>query len=441
MGSRVAVRALALAAVANAALVTGLWVRAGGVAELDDGAGALVSAGRLTGLLGAYLALLAVVLLARVPVLDRALGLGRLTAWHRRLGRACLVLLLAHAALITAGYAAADGRSVPGQVAELVRRYPGVITAIAALVLLVAVAAASVVVVRRRLRYETWYFVHLYTYLAIALGFSHQLATGREFVGDPVARAYWVGLYVATLGAVVVFRLGLPLARSARHRLRVERVVREGPGVVSVEVGGRRLERLRARAVETFGWRFLTRDRWWEAHPFSLSAAPDGRRLRITVKDLGDFSGRLGALAPGTRVVVEGPYGGFGGAGRGRRPRGRVALIAGGVGITPIRALLEDLPGEPGDIAVLYRAAGPDEVILRGELDALAARRRADVHYLVGDRARDLLSPERLRGLVPDIAARDVYVCGSPAMTAATALALRGAGVARRRITVESFGS
>ena len=99
-------------------------------------------------------------------------------------------------------------------------------------------------IVRRRLRYETWYFVHLYTYLAIALAFSHQIATGREFVGDPAARAYWQGLYLATLAAVVVFRLGVPAVRNARHRLRVERVIEEAPGVVSLEIGGARLEEL-----------------------------------------------------------------------------------------------------------------------------------------------------------------------------------------------------
>ena len=152
---------------------------------------------------------------------------------------------------------------------------------------------------------------------------------------------------------LVVFRLGVPVARSLRHRLRVERVVEEGPGVVSIEIGGVRLERLKARAGQFFTWRFLTRDRWWEAHPFSLSAAPDGRRLRITVKGVGDFTARLRAIPPGTRVIAEGPFGAFTTAAR-RRPR--VALIAGGVGITPIRALLEDMPGEPGDIAVVYRA-------------------------------------------------------------------------------------
>jgi predicted ferric reductase len=296
---------------------------------------------------------------------------------------------------------------------------------------------SSAVLVRRRLRYETWYFVHLYAYLAVALAFSHQLATGTAFVGEPAARVYWYVLYLATLAALVTFRITVPVARSLRHELRVGRVVQEAPGVVSVEIVGRRLERLKIRTGQFFTWRFLTRDRWWEAHPFSLSAAPDGRRLRITVKGVGDYTARLRTMPPGTRVIAEGPFGAFTTAAR-RRPR--VALIAGGVGITPIRALLEDMPGEPGDIAVVYRALRPEDVILRAELDELARRRGAELHYVVGDhRGAALLSPEHLQALVPDIATRDVYVCGPPAMTEATRAILGRSGVPRRQIVTERF--
>jgi predicted ferric reductase len=421
--------ALALAAVvaANGAVVVVLWWRAG----TDD---VLVDLGRVTGLLGAYLSLVMILLLARIPWVDRLVGLDRLAGWHRRVGHVVLWLLIVHTMAITAGYTVGDKVSPWKEIGRLISTYPGVITATAGLVLLIGVVVSSVVIVRRRLRYETWYFVHLYAYLAIVLAFSHQLATGSSFVGDHAARVYWTALYVVVLVAVAVFRVLVPVVRSLALGLRVERVVAEAPGVVSIEIGGRRLERLRARAGQFFGWRFLTRDRWWEVHPFSLSAAPDGDRLRITVKDRGDFTAGVGGVRPGTRVVAEGPYGGFTTAVR-RRPR--VAMIAGGVGITPVRALLEDMPGGPGDIAVVYRAAREDDVILRAELDELATRRSADLHYVIGD--RDLLSAERLRALVPDIAARDVYVCGPPAMTDATRDSLRRAGVPRRHIVTERF--
>jgi ferredoxin-NADP reductase len=219
----------------------------------------------------------------------------------------------------------------------------------------------------------------------------------------------------------------VPLWRSLRHRLEVVHVVDEAPGVVSLEIGGRRLDRLKARTGQFFTWRFLTRRHWWEAHPFSLSAAPDGRRLRITVKGLGDYTTSLRDVPPGTRVIVEGPFGGFRSAGRG------VALIAGGVGITPVRALLEDLPG---DIAVVYRAAREEDVILRGELDELARRRGAHLHYVLGE---EPLSPQQLLELVPDIADRDVFVCGPPAMTEATRASLGRSGVPRGRVFVERF--
>ena len=210
---------------------------------------ALTAAGRVAGLLGAYLVLVELLLLARIPLLERIAGFERLAAIHRVNGRAALSLLLAHAALITAGYTIGDRISLPAELDRLITGYPGVITAIAGLALLVAVVVTSAVAVRRRLRYETWHFVHLYAYLGVALAFSHQLATGTDFVGRPGARAYWYALYGVTLGALVVFRLGLPLARSLLvHRLRVERVVEEAPGVVSVEIGGVRLHRLRAQA-------------------------------------------------------------------------------------------------------------------------------------------------------------------------------------------------
>ena len=426
-----AIAGVALAAAGAAAVVALWWTSAEGTGAA---AGTLAEVARLCGLLGAYLVLIELLLLARLPLLDRLYGFGNLTAWHRWNGRACVSLLVAHALLIVIAYARADDRSLPGELVRLIEEFPGVITALAGLVLLLAVVVSSAVIVRRRLRYETWYFVHLYAYLAVALAFSHQLATGTAFVGRPLARTFWTALYVATLAAIVGFRIVLPVVRSLRHRLRVARVVEEAPGFASIEIAGTGLDRLGARTGQFFGWRFLTRDRWWESHPFSLSAAPEPDRLRITVKGVGDFSGRLRSLTPGTRVIAEGPFGAFTTAAR-RRPR--VALIAGGVGITPIRALLEDMPGEPGDITVVYRARRPEDVILRAELDELAGRRGAEVHYVLG--GDDALSAERLLALVPDLTERDVYLCGSPAMTRATRASLAHSGVPRRQIVTERF--
>jgi predicted ferric reductase len=425
---------LSLLVAANAVVVVGLWWRQGGLRDMNDLAGTLTSLGRVTGLLGAFLALVELLLLARVPVVDM-LGLDRVGAWHRRNGTACLALIAAHTVLVTAGYAVADDVGIAREAGDLLSDYSGVLLATIALGLLVAVVVTSVVAVRRRLGYRAWHAVHVLAYAAVALAFSHQLATGQEFQRQPVARAYWWALYAATLAAILGFRVVVPVARSLRHGLRVERVVREAPGVVSIEIAGHRLDRLPALSGQFLQWRFLARGHWMESHPFSLSAAPGGRRLRITVKELGDYTARLASLPPGTRVIVEGPYGRLT---RRARRRPRALLIAGGVGIAPIRALLEDMPGE---VAVIYRAGREDELLFREELDELSSRRGAPVHYVIGERGGDgLMSPEQLRRLVPDIADRDVYVCGPVSMTEATRASLRGAGVPSRQIVSEAFG-
>jgi predicted ferric reductase len=422
----------------NGMTVVWLWVHGGNLSVPKTG-DLLTSLARLTGLLGAYSALLQVLLLARIPWLERATGFDRLSIWHRRNGHACLYLVLAHVVLSVYGYALLDRISLPAEVSTMLGGgiYPGMITATVGTALLVAVAWSSIVIVRRRLRYEAWYAVHLCAYAAIALGWFHQIPTGNELVLDQVAADYWRSLYIATLALLVVWRVLVPLASAFRYRLRVLEVAAEGAGVVSLRITGRSLARLNARPGQFFIWRFLSRGRWWTAHPFSLSAAPDGRTLRISVKALGDHTSRFHEIAPGTRVVAEGPFGVFTAE---RRRREKMLLIAGGIGITPIRALVEELEG---DVTVLYRVLAEDEVVFADELDELAETRGFRLVHVVGDHAtdegRDLLSPEHLRELVPDIDDRDIFLCGPPAMTSVVEDNLRRAHVPRRHIHVERF--
>jgi predicted ferric reductase len=311
------------------------------------------------------------------------------------------------------------------------------VTATFGTVLLLLVVVSSLVIVRHRLRYEMWYLVHLSAYLGIYLSWGHQLPTGNEFLTNHPAGLYWTGLYLVTLALLVLFRLGQPVFRVLWHRLEVAEVQIESPTVVSLRIRGRYLERLGAKAGQFFLWRFLTPGRWWESHPFSLSEAPDGQSLRITVKSSGDFTRRIGEIPPGTRVVAEGPFGVFTQAGRRRE---RVALIAGGIGITPIRALAEEMAG---DVVLLYRVLREEDLVFREELEGLAGRRGIGLHFVVGDHAAPggerLLSPEHLQELLPDIAEREVYVCGPPAMATLLEQNVRQAGVPAKHIHIERF--
>ena len=422
----------------GAALVLFLWWHDTLGASLQGAGEQLTAAGRITGLLGTYLVLVEVVLMGRVTWLDRLIGMDRLAVWHRRNGSYAIGLLVAHALLTIWGYALADHAGLAHETRVVVLNYPDVLMATVGLGLLILIGITGARIARRRLRFETWYFIHLYTYLAIALSFAHVFATGNDFVTNPANRAFWIALYLIAFGNLLAYRVALPLRNAVRHRLRVANVVQEAPGVVSIYVAGRHLEDLRAQSGQFLLWRFLTRQGWWQAHPFSLSAAPNPQWLRIMVKEAGDFTAYLQSVPKGTRVFAEGPYGSFTET---RRRRRKVLMIGGGVGIAPLRALLESLPAAPGDLTLLYRARQEQDLAFRGELEVLAERRGARVHYLVGPRRKRLNSfePEALRKLVPGLAGHDVFLCGPPEMQHQAIEGLRRAGVPKRHIHVEDF--
>jgi ferredoxin-NADP reductase len=282
-----------------------------------------------------------------------------------------------------------------------------------------------------------WHFLHLSTYLVLVLGVGHQFAVGQEMSEPGWTRAWYLVLYLAVAAAVGWGRVVAPLRLNLRHRFRVQLVVVESPDMISIYIGGDHLHELDARAGQFFRWRFLTARCWWQAHPFSMSAAPNEEWLRLTVKVVGDHTRELRRLRPGVRVLLDGPSGDFTAD---HRRRGRALLIAGGSGIGPVRALLEELPART---VVIYRARTADELVFRDELELLAEARGAEVWYVLGARddpgPRHVFTPAGLRQLVPDVAGRDVYLCGSPGLVETSVDALRRAGVPERQVHLDPF--
>jgi ferredoxin-NADP reductase len=434
-GRPAVVPALATLAGLGLGITLALGISAESAGSLSAPGGLATAGGRIAGLLAAYAMVVVVVLVARFAPLERAIGQDRLVRWHRRLGPWPLYLLVAHASLITVGYAHAAKDGVLHQFGQLLWTYPGILAATVGGALLIAAGVTSYRLARRRMAYETWWAVHLYTYLALLVSFSHQVGTGASFVGHPLARAYWTALWLGTLALVLVSRVGLPVWRSLRHRLTVAAVTHESSDTFSVLLRGRRLDRLPIAGGQFLHWRFLRPGLWWQAHPYSLSAAPSGRHLRITVKTLGDHSAALARLRPGTAVAIEGPYGVFTAD---ARHGDRVLLVGAGVGITPVRALLEELP-EDADVVVILRGSTHEDLVLRDEIADHVAQRGGRLVELVGPREHVRLDATALSALVPDVARRDVYLCGPEPFQDALLAAAREAGVPESHLHHESF--
>jgi predicted ferric reductase len=432
-----------------------LWVVRQGPGRLTDLVPGLESLGLLTGLLSADLMLLQVVLLARIPWVERAWGHDVLVRRHGWLGFASFALMLAHVLAFTAERLLRDDSASWGPLWALFVSASWMLWASVGTLLVVGVTLTSVRAVRRRLRYESWHLLHLYGYLGVGLALPHQILDGADFSSD-LARRYWWSVWGLAVAAVLVFRIGLPLWRSTTCRLRVASVTGEGGGVVSVVVEGRALHRLGTRSGQFFVWRFLDGPGWTRGHPYTISAAPTDAHLRITVQAAGDGGARAARLVPGTRVLVEGPYGTM--TAERRRHPGLLAMAA-GVGITPIRALLEDTAYAPGEAVLVYRYSSPEHEIFAAEIAALAQRRGVRVAYLPGSRRTDgswrasghgdstgddkdddgTDDAQALRRLVPDLVERDIFVCGPPTWTRAVRRAARTVGAAREQIHTEDF--
>jgi predicted ferric reductase len=425
----------------NALVVIAFWWLSSGFEITRTSSDAFNGLGRVTGLLGTYAVLWQLLFMARLLWLERAFGLERMAILHKWNGYLVIALLIAHAVFQTIGYQLGDGKDFAAQLGDFITSYDGLLAAVVSLGLFILVVIASITIAARHLAYETWYFIHLYAYLAVVLAFSHQLATGVDFAGNPAFVWYWCLLYGAVGASILFYRVIGPLATFRRHRFRVQAVEREARGVFSVYISGRELDKFEAEAGQFAIWRFLDSTRWWQAHPFSISAIPDGRRLRITVKNIGDFTSGVHTLKPGTPILVDGPFGKFT-----ERPAIRkVLLIAGGIGITPIRPLAEEMAADGFDVRVLYRAHSEGHLVFKKEMDALTANLGVRVDYLVTQAGSSRsgraawFSPANLARLVPDIAGRVVYVCGPPGMMAAVRASLDALGVPSGQVRTEAF--
>jgi predicted ferric reductase len=390
-----------------------------------------------------------VLLMARVPVFERGLGRDTITRWHRLTGFWSFWLMIAHIILVVVGYAATANVGWWPQTVDFVLNYPAMLLATAGTVALMAVVALSIRAARRRLRYESWHLLHLYAYLGVGLALPHQLWTGADFLTSPLATAYWWTLWALALIAVIVHRIIVPLVRSNRCGLRVEAVQQDGARGVTVHMTGRHLDRLGAVAGQFLVFRFLDGPGWTRGHPFSLSATPDGRRLTVTARIVGDGTLRMTRLRPGTRVLIEGPFGRMTGDARAGR---KLLMIGAGAGVAPLVALLQEQPWRPGEALLLTRDHRPEDALRADALQDLVSRRGLGWYRLDGKRTEQgtpwlpvrygsWSGADFLRKLAGPLNAYDVYLCGPGPWMDAVRADLDTAGVHPDRIHSESFSS
>lgn len=414
------------------------------MAQFGSLAESITSLGIITGLIGTDFILVMLVLAARIPFIDHTIGHDRAIAVHRQLGKPALYLLLAHAVLLLIGYGISEGINPIAEIGSMLA-LPDMPLAFIGLGLLIAVVVTSLVAVRRKFSYEGWHLVHLLSYVSVAFALPHQLSNGGVLAEGTAQRVYWIALYAGAFAAIGYYRFLKPTIASLRHGITVAGVRTIAPGVVSIHLRGHNLRALGSAGGQFFVWRFWTGSTWYHSHPISLSAMPTSTSARITVRDLGAGSARISTVPVGTRVSFEGPYGLFSEA---ARTAPKLAIMAAGIGVTPVRALLEHAEFAPGDATILLRAGSDEETYLWDEIRKLAAAKGAQCYSMIGHRSHtgsawmseaDSQRGVTLRSVFPDLADSDLYVCGPTSWLDSVEADARAAGIPAHQLHAERF--
>ncbi|MHB8830523.1 MAG: ferredoxin reductase family protein [Patescibacteria group bacterium] len=399
----------------------------------------LRSLSNLLAFLAAYLILLQLLMIARVKWIEAVFGLDKLARWHHANGFILPFLILAHPILLVISASLASKRDWWTSFLRIVNFVPGAWYAVIAAGLFISLVIMAVLIVFKKLKYEAWYLTHLIMYAAVLLVFSHQLS--GDDLGADWPRVYWYTIYIFVLINVLFFRFFLPVWKTLKHGFKVDKVVKEAGDVYSIYITGRHLDKYKVKAGQFFVFRFLDAKRWWQAHPFSLSCLPNGQYLRISVKSSGDYTSELDKVKPGTRIFIDGPHGVFK---IDKASKNKFFLIGGGIGITPVRAIAEELAQKSKDTILFYASRTASATVFKDELDNLAKASKFKVQYIMSDDQqwpgeKGFIDKEKIQRLVPDLLEREVYLCGPAPMMTAILKALHSLGMPKSQIHFEKF--
>jgi len=408
----------------------------------SDNTGLLMAFGRLAGVTAALGVMGQLLLISRAKWLEPLFGLDRLTRFHHFAGLIIPLALLAHPPLVVWHHAMQTGNTFLAQYLSVLK-WDDILPAAAGEALILVAVFLSLPFTRRRLSYEAWHTAHLGAYLGLALSLGHQLELGGDMSAElPYFAWTWYALLAFTGANVLWYRLLRPLWAYKRHAFTVDRTVMETPDIMSVYIKGKDLETLAVQPGQFALLRFWAPGFKLQAHPFSFSKAPEGGELRFSIKKLGDFTARLHSeLKPGTPVLIDGPHGAFTPA---RMRTGKALLVAGGIGITPLRAMAGALAAQKKDAVLIFSNKGRKDIAFEAELAELEKSGTfRTVHVLSEDAEwpgeKGRLDAGRLKLLVPDFAERDAFLCGPPPMMAALDAGLCALGLPKKQVHYEVF--
>jgi predicted ferric reductase len=379
------------------------------------------------------------VLIARFKRVTAPYGIDVILQYHRTIALVAVAAILAHPLIMVLDYPAR---------AALLNPLGGNWASRAGWVSLLALLGTAVVSTYREqlgLRYERWRLTHLVLGVTAIVFAQLHVSLAGLYVNTLWKQLVWIGIAAVMVGLVLYLRLLKP-ARQAAYRWRVAEVRAEADGTHTLAL----------EPVEHAGLRFSPGQFAWvklagsaytlEEHPFSFaSSAEHPERLEFGIRSLGDFSGAIGDVEPGTRAFIDGPHGAFS---IDRYPAVGYVFIAGGVGITPFMSFLRTMADrrDPRPVQLYYADKTREAIAYADDLEQLGQRLDLEIVYVLEEPPPDwtgesgFVTAELLERRLPrERVQRTYFICGPPPMMEAVQAALLEQGVDQWRIQMERF--
>ena len=396
-------------------------------------------------MVGYVMTLLQFVLSGRFEWISGRIGIDRTMRFHQVTSWAILSFILVHPLLYAVPRLFPDPMDAVNALQRMFSS-PNLRSGVIAWYLMILLVLLAVFRDRLPIRYEYWRLSHGLFAVAIAVaGTAHTLGVGT-YSADRWLAGFWIiATIVAVLAMLHIYVLKPLSQRNEPYRVVSNRKVADRMWEVAVEpVRGPGMR----FAAGQFVWLNLGHSTFsLTEHPFSISSAPAERpRIAFTIKESGDFTNRIGAIAVGTPAYLDGPHGNFIVAGR--EARGAV-FIAGGVGFAPIMSILRQLKAEryPHPLRLIYGNRVATQILYLEEIEALKQALDLEVHYVLSEPPPGWtgsvgeLSPGLLNDYIDSNGANDwlYFVCGPGPMMTSVERTLTDRGVQRSRIVAERF--
>ncbi len=394
----------------------------------------LVSVARLFGLIAAFSILLEVLLISRIPLVENYFDLDRILDLHRLNGYGVLLGTIGHIVFLSFGYSAASQINAFSQFIQLNTQNRNVLLASIGTIIFFIAALISIKIIRQRLKYEVWYSIHLFIYVAILLVFFHQISNGGDFKDQVWFKYYWITLYVLVLGSLLIYRLSRPIYKYFKHKFTIQKITREAEDIYSIIVTGKNITKFLFLPGQYATIRFLKRGLWFQAHPYSVSSELGQDYIRFTIKLKSNYSRDILTLGSGTKVLIEGPRGSFIPT---RSDKDVVILIACGIGIAPFLSSINKLLLSKKAVYLFYAVHSPKMVAFKKQLDNY---KLAGLHlkYCIstsGSRIDDNL----LKYCASINEDADIFICGPTTTSKLFIKKLASFGVPKSNLKSEQF--